>query len=336
MPPSTSTQRKSTTRKQHHDPCRWAAKACKLQSIGDLWQLSIRNPAHNHGPTGPEAHPAHRKRTTAQVEAIKTLTNSAHIGNRDIASVLHAQFPGSHLTTEDVKNERKAIRKTELGGYTATQALVGLLEREGVTHFVRYRDNRVTGLLITYPWCLAMWKLFPGVLMIDDTYKTNRFKMPLFNVTGASNIGSIFNAAFGLLDGEDETEFTWVVEKLEEMRERHNIQQPSVVVTDADRALKNALGNIWPDAQQQLCLWHICQHVASEAKKRWKGARGDSSADATESDSQSVASRDQQPLEAIPTPPELPHTPQGLTMLWKCAVQAPTEEEFEEAWLQIL
>ena len=95
-----------------------------------------------------------------------------------------------------------------------------------------------------------MWKLFPGVLMIDDTYKTNRFKMPLFNVTGASNIGSIFNTAFGLLNGEDETEFTWVVEKLEEMRERHNIQQPSVVVTDADRALKNALGNIWPDAQQ--------------------------------------------------------------------------------------
>ena len=93
------------------------------------------------------------------------------------------------------------------------------------------------------------------------------------------------------------------------MRERHNIQQPSVVVTDADRALKNALGNIWPNAQQQLCLWHICQHVASEAKKRWKGARSDSSADATESNSQSVVSRDQQPLKAIPTPPKLPYTP---------------------------
>ena len=59
--------------------------------------------------------------------------------------------------------------------------------------------------------------------MINDIYKTNWFKMPLFNVIGASNIGSIFNIAFGLLNGEDETEFTWVVEKLEEIRERHNI-----------------------------------------------------------------------------------------------------------------
>ena len=80
--------------------------------------------------------------------------------------------------------------------------------------------------------------------MINDTYKTNRFKMPLFNVTGASNIGSIFNAAFSLFDGKDETEFTWVVEKLKEIRERYNIQQPLVVITNTDRALKNTLRNI--------------------------------------------------------------------------------------------
>ena len=309
--------------------------------------------------------------------------------------MLHAQFPGSHLTLKDVKNERLAIRKSELGGYSATQALVRLLEQEGITHFVKYRDDRVTGLLIIFPWCLTMWKLFPDALMIDDTYKTNRFKMPLFNVTGISNIGSIFNAAFGLLDGEDEDEFTWAVEKLEEIRQSYNIQQPFVVLTDMERALKNALGRIWPDAQQQLCLWHICQHVALEAKKRWKGPRGAPSANAPSANAPSASarsanapsasarsasarsanapsasaplanaplanapsasapsasapsasineallattSRDQQPLEAVPTPPDIPHTPQGLTMLWKCAVQAPREEEFEEAWARIL
>ena len=150
MPPPMGTKRKSTTRKKYHDPCRWAAKACQLQSIGDLWQLTIRNSAHNHGPTGPEAHPAHRKRTPAQVEAIKTLADSAHIGNRDIASALHSQFPDSHLIMRDVQNERTALRKTELDGYTATQALVRVLEREGVTHFVRYHDSRLSGLLIIY------------------------------------------------------------------------------------------------------------------------------------------------------------------------------------------
>ena len=155
--------------------------------------------------------------------------------------------------------------------------------------------------------------------MIDDTYKTNRFKMPLFNVTRISNIGSIFNTAFGLLDGEDKDEFTWAVEKLEEIRQSYNIQQPFVVLTNMERALKNALSRIWPDAQQQLCLWHICQHVALEAKKRWKGPHGAPSANAPSASINeallATTSRDQQPLEAIPTPPDIPHTPQGLTIL---------------------
>ena len=84
-------------------------------------------------------------------------------------------------------------------------------------------------------------------MMINDTYKTNRFKMPLFNITGVSNIGSIFNIAFGLLDGEDKVEFTWAIGQLEEIRQRYSIQRPLVMVTDADRGLKNALTNLWPN-----------------------------------------------------------------------------------------
>src|SRR5262249_11499702 len=158
----------------------------------------------------------------------------------------------------------------------------------------------------------------------------------------------------------------WAVEKLEEIHQSHNIQRPFVVVTDMERALKNALGSIWPDVQQQICLWHICQHVALEAKRRWKGARSAPSASARSASARSAnalpanapsanaplantplasarlasarsanvlpanapsasineallttTSQDQQPLEAIPIPPDIPHTPQGLTMLWK-------------------
>jgi len=38
---------------------------------------------------------------------------------------------------------------------------------------------------------------------MDNTYKTNRFKMPFLNVTGITNTHSTYNAAFGLLNKED-------------------------------------------------------------------------------------------------------------------------------------
>lgn len=49
-----------------------------------------------------------------------------------------------------------------------------------------------------------MWRKNPEVMIIDNTYKTNRFKLPFLNVCRISNIGVTFNLAFGLINKEDE------------------------------------------------------------------------------------------------------------------------------------
>jgi hypothetical protein len=76
----------------------------------------------------------------------------------------------------------------------------------------------------TYPWCQKMWKRFPEVLGIDNTYKTNRFNMYLFQVTG-------------------------ITDKLNQVRISLGILPPSVVITDKKAALKTALAITFPDAQ---------------------------------------------------------------------------------------
>jgi hypothetical protein len=49
-----------------------------------------------------------------------------------------------------------------------------------------------------------MWRRHPEVLSMDNTYQTNRFKMPFLNVTGVSNTHSTFNVSFGLINKEDQ------------------------------------------------------------------------------------------------------------------------------------
>jgi hypothetical protein len=58
------------------------------------------------------------------------------------------------------------------------------------------------GLFWSYPWCQQIYERSPSCLQLDNTYATNIFNMPLFQVTVVTHIGSIANAAFGLVDNE--------------------------------------------------------------------------------------------------------------------------------------
>ncbi|MBE3041773.1 hypothetical protein IMZ48_04175 [Candidatus Bathyarchaeota archaeon] len=46
------------------------------------------------------------------------------------------------------------------------------------------------------------------ILMLDTTYKTNRFRMPLFNICGISQQRQPFQIASVFLEGESEARFT--------------------------------------------------------------------------------------------------------------------------------
>lgn len=89
----------------------------------------------------------------------------------------------SYFKQKDIYNDRQRLRTQSLGGMTATQAWISILRSHGLQHFIKYEDddeNRIQGIFWTYPWCEAQWKRFPEVLGLDNTYKTNRFKMPFF------------------------------------------------------------------------------------------------------------------------------------------------------------
>lgn len=55
----------------------------------------------------------------------------------------------------------------------------------------------------TFPWCMEMWKNHPAVLVVDNTFKVNRFNMPLLNTTGVTSTHANLDVAFGREDEED-------------------------------------------------------------------------------------------------------------------------------------
>lgn len=131
-----------------------------------------------------------------------------------------------------------------------------------------------------------MWAKFPEVLGLDNTYKTNRFKMYLFQITGVTDQKSVINFGFGLINTEKEEGFQWLCTQLDDFRNSLHVPAPSVIITDKELALKNALLRVFPQTQQQLCVYHINANINAKIKARWKepGNAGNSDDDDADDD----------------------------------------------------
>ncbi len=55
------------------------------------------------------------------------------------------------------------------------------------------------------------------VLLFNNIYKTNCFKLPFINICSTTNLYTIFNVLFRLVNKEDKTTYAWVLECVEEL-----------------------------------------------------------------------------------------------------------------------
>ena len=166
--------------------------------------------------------------------------------------MVQEQHPESAFTQRDIYNARALINRDKLNGYTPPAAMIKLFDELDIPYLAKWADNepsRLVGLVWTFPYCVQMWKRFPEVISFDNTYNTNRFKLPLFQATGQTCLGSIFNAAFGLIDNERREGFQFLSESIRQLLEQYAIRQPDVIITDFDDQMKAALNDQFPDVQ---------------------------------------------------------------------------------------
>lgn len=165
---------------------------------------------------------------------------------------------------------------------------------------------------------------------------------------------SVVNFAFSLINNKKEEAYLWLCQQLDTCRRELHLPTPSVVITDKEKALKNALNQVFPAAQQQLCVWHINANVKAKIRSRWNSDDLDDledlEADSSEADdaletantiiSSLNAPREYEPdLERLASQPSLPlddtHSREGMFEAWKRVIYAPVEAEFEAQWKRL-
>ena len=92
---------------------------------------------------------------------------------------------------------------------TRAETVIKQLEELGWAYeFPQDSDARVTEPICIPDISKKFLECFLEALIIDCTYKTNWYKLPLLDIVGQTNTNSTFYIGFGLLAAEDEVYYS--------------------------------------------------------------------------------------------------------------------------------
>jgi MULE transposase domain len=116
---------------------------------------------------------------------------------------------------------------------------------------------------------LQLLHLFPRSYVLDSTYRTNRFNLPLLDIVGftATNRSFVIGQAF--LTHEEEEDYIWVLRWIKDLYAEHDLPTPGPITTDKAGGIHNACSIVWPEVPHLLCRWHINKDVKAYCQKQW-------------------------------------------------------------------
>ena len=128
-------------------------------------------------------------------------------------------------------------------------------------------DFRITCLFFAKASSHKVLKMNYEVLLMDCTYKTNVYRMPLCIITGVTPMNTTYYIGFAFLATERVEDYRWILQFVRRLYEALDIPDPSVIVIDGDPVFIRAVSEECPVSSHLLCLWHLNQNVVVNCKK---------------------------------------------------------------------
>jgi hypothetical protein len=150
-----------------------------------------------------------------------------------------------------------------------------ITELQEKNYFVRFSvdsDNRICSVFFCHEESIKETRVKPECVIIDATYKTNSSKLTFINIVGTCNASSVtaetrnhlqtFAIAGAWVSNELETSYKWALEQLKEaVWPSEEYGAPGVFITDNEKALRNAIDDVFPSSGHLLCAVHIMKNL---------------------------------------------------------------------------
>jgi len=236
------------------------------------WKIEHRGneSTHNHQPSRtPMSHPVHR-RSDLTPEITQEILADARTGVKPAQTLarLVQKNPDISLIVEDIYNAKRRAEDEILQGKSRMEFVLGELSTDQFFSANQVDStNRLTHLFLAYEPAIDIYKANPDVLLMDCTYKTNYFKMPLLNIVGVTGMNTTIHVAQAFLRAEKQPDYRFAVDQLKLMMSQFHIPLPQLILVDCEVALLKILENVFPNVPVLLCIWHVEKNIQKHARR---------------------------------------------------------------------
>lgn len=262
--------RKRPNRASGRCDCQMNLKA--YASDDGMWAFSSRCMHHIREPTTDNS--AHKSHRLMSVSERQDIANHAKVGTRprNMLAALKEKNSLSKVILRDVYNEIAKSKREGLKGLNVAEALQEELQKtgNGQDYFWRMSCNhegQIENLFIAKATMIKAFRDHSDILILDCTYKTNIYRMPLLNIVGVTGANTTLRVAVVFLRTEEERNYTWAMNALKRMNEEYCILEALGCFTDQEVAFINAFESVFLRIPTLLCNWHIMKNIATFAKK---------------------------------------------------------------------
>ncbi|KAH6810893.1 hypothetical protein C2S51_024655 [Perilla frutescens var. frutescens] len=217
------------------------------------WMLEVVCGVHNHPQAQYLEGHACAGRLTSDEEKLVASLSSSHTRPKQILAAIQRSFPNKKSTIKTIYNVRSRNKYVEHAGRSQIQYLLGKLEEHGYYRYTRRcpQTDTVKDIFDAHPTSVKLLRAFPEVLLMDCTYKTNRYILPLFEIVGVTSTSMTFSITCAYLEAEKEDNCIWALTVLKGLMDQSTL--PSVIVTDHEQALMNVIDVTSPTTRHFLC-----------------------------------------------------------------------------------
>jgi hypothetical protein len=131
------------------------------------------------------------------------------VAPRNIISAMKARDSENVTAAKQIYNARWRLKQRSWAIRNEMQHLFKCLEDN---YFFKARTNGdsdfVQDIFFAHPKSVCLFNTFPTVLLIDSTYKTNKYGIPLFEIVGETSTEETYSVGFAFMSNEKEDNFT--------------------------------------------------------------------------------------------------------------------------------
>ena len=169
---------------------------------------------------------------------------------------------GVLVLNRDIYNSAARSRRIEIDGLSQVHDLLCALD--GNAEFAHKvgadASDRLKWLTFATRNALAQFSRMSFVLLMDATYKTNRFGMPLLLFSSVDPFGRSYVVACSLLTNETAHSYLLALASFKELF-GSALPVVNTIVTDQDNSLISAINSQFPSSTHQLCRGHLEANV---------------------------------------------------------------------------